>query len=123
VLLQARLSVELSSAAQAAAQKLPASMREEFVAQLTANAGNATDFGGSNSFALPPGVPAEQAAQLKAAALEAFHAGFTSATKTTLILPIVALVIGLVLAAGMGRRATTPGGAPVPKSQAEPTAA
>ena len=100
---------------------MPPQLREQFVAQMTAGASHATEFGNSGP-AVPAGLPAGVGQQLKEAALNAFHIGFTGATKATLIMPMVALLIGVAFAAGMGKRAARPT-TPAPEPEAEPTLA
>ena len=111
VLLQARLEVALPEAARQRAADLPADLRAEFVAQLGRAAGSANEFGAVTAGpALPPGLPADVVERVRQTATEVFQLGFTEATRETLLLPSVVLLLGMLCAAGM--RAPQPAATP-----------
>ncbi len=94
-MLTSRLSVTVPAAAQEAAGSLPAAARQPFVDGL-ARVDPSQLSGGSATFPLPDGVPAQLAEQVRAAALEAVHSGFATAVSQTLLLTVTALALGLV---------------------------
>jgi len=93
VLLQARLIVTMHTAAVSNAATLPPQFRGQFIATVDAQATTASAGAGA---AHATGLPAQLAAQLARAGQDAFRDGFTSAARTTLILPLVVLVIGAI---------------------------
>ncbi|MGH3436650.1 MAG: DHA2 family efflux MFS transporter permease subunit [Sciscionella sp.] len=95
VLLQARIATSLHDAATQRAAGLPAQFRQQFIAGFSQSSGSASEFGaGSAAPHLPPGIPAGIAAHIRQLGTDAFHAGFTDAVKTTMILPICVLLLG-----------------------------
>lgn len=98
--LTSRLAVTMPAAARDAAAGLPAELREPFVEGFgrAAAAGARGDGAGID---LPPGVPADAAEQLRAAAETAVHAGFATAAAQTLALTVAVLVVGAVCAFAM----------------------
>jgi EmrB/QacA subfamily drug resistance transporter len=106
VLLQARLTTSMHSAAVTQAAALPPAYRGQFIAGLSNTAGSSAEFGGSSGApALPPGVPATVAQRIGQLATAAFQHGFTDATRATLVLPAVVLIIGALACVPMVRRA------------------
>jgi EmrB/QacA subfamily drug resistance transporter len=119
VLLQARLTVSMHAEAVASAAGLPPDVRAQFVDGMARTASSATNGGGANGCALPPGVPASLANRLCALGTTTFQHGFTDATRATLILPAAVLVLGAVACLAIRRRqptlglpATTPAAVP-----------
>jgi EmrB/QacA subfamily drug resistance transporter len=108
VLLQARLTVSMHTAAVAASAQLPAAFRPAFVNSMVQTAGSATDAGGGASCQLPPGVPAAVAGRVCALGASTFEQGFTDAAKATLILPVVILALGAVACIAIARRPSRP---------------
>jgi hypothetical protein len=115
VLLQARLTVSMHAAAIAQAGALPPAYRARFVAGLSNAAGAGSEFGAAAAPKPPPGVPPDVAKRIGELGTAAFKHGFTDAERTTLILPVVVLVIGALACLPMARRprpAGTPGSPP-----------
>ena len=92
VLLQARLTVTMHTAAVSNAASLPPQFRDQFIATVDAQAATAST--GAGGAAHASGLPAQVAAKLAQAGQAAFREGFTSATTVTLILPLTILVLG-----------------------------
>ncbi|ROS76897.1 DHA2 family efflux MFS transporter permease subunit [Cellulomonas sp. PhB143] len=114
--LTSRLAVELPAAAQDAAASLPAQYRGAFVDGFATVGGDAATMG-AGSLKLPPGVPADVAAQVQDAATTAFHQGFADAAAQTLLVVAAALVVGVVCAVLMRSEQHTEelgGGSPAP---------
>lgn len=111
VLLQATASHFIRSAAQDRAGALPERFRASFVESMS-NSGGASEFGGgATGPTLPPDTPSSVAAKIGQVATDTFHAGFTDATRVTLLLPIAVLLLGSVACMFMRRTARR---APVP---------
>ncbi|HEY4020017.1 MAG TPA: DHA2 family efflux MFS transporter permease subunit [Pseudonocardiaceae bacterium] len=111
VLLQARLTATMHAAAVTNAATLPPQFRDRFIATVDAQAATASTGGGVAAHAT--GLPAQVAAALAKAGQDAFREGFTSAARTTLILPLAVLVLGAVACLLMSRSAK-PKSLPVP---------
>lgn len=95
VLLQARVAASLHDAALRHAGSLPPAFRQRFIDGFSHVAGGAGEFGtGGTAPGVPSGVPASVADELARAGAETFHAGFTQAAMTTMVLPIAVLVAG-----------------------------
>ena len=107
VLLQARLSAELPLQARSMAGELPADFRQPFIDGFEQAAKGSAQFSSGTSVPVPAGVPAEVADRLQALGHEVFTHAFTSAAKASLLLPIAAMVLGIV-AMVAARRATAP---------------
>lgn len=123
VLLQARISASITDEAGTAAAQLPEPYRAPFAEGIARAAASTGEFGSSSGPAPMPGMPAELAARAGRLAAEAVHNGLTDAARTTLILPIVVLLLGVGSAAVM-RRATPPRPqAPAPTTESEAPAA
>jgi EmrB/QacA subfamily drug resistance transporter len=123
VLLQARISASITSEASTAAAQLPEPYRAPFAKGVAHAAASTGEFGSSSGPAPIPGLPADLAAQAGRLATEAVHNGLTDAARTTLILPIAVLILGVASAAVM-RRATPPHRrAPAPTTESEAPAA
>ncbi|HEY4453375.1 MAG TPA: DHA2 family efflux MFS transporter permease subunit [Pseudonocardiaceae bacterium] len=106
VLLQARLTVTMHTAAVTNAATLPPQYRDRFIATVDAQAATAST-GAAASAAHASGLPAEVAAKLAQAGQAAFREGFTSATTVTLILPLAILVLGAFACLLMTRTKTS----------------
>ncbi|WP_156753998.1 MFS transporter [Actinokineospora pegani] len=100
LLLQVGLGVAIPRAAEEYARKLPPRYADEFVRRITEAADSASQFGGEG-----PDVPADWspsiAEHVRGLATDAFHLGFTTAARATLVLPVVVLVLGIICAAGL----------------------
>ncbi|HEY2059185.1 DHA2 family efflux MFS transporter permease subunit [Amycolatopsis sp. NBC_01480] len=123
VLLQARISASIADEATTAAAQLPEPYRAPFAEGIAHAAASTGEFGSSSGPAPIPGLPADLAAQAGRLATEAVHNGLTDAARTTLILPIAVLILGVAAAAVM-RRATPPRPqSPAPTGSEAPAAA
>jgi EmrB/QacA subfamily drug resistance transporter len=98
VLLQARLTVSMHAAASASATRLPADLRERFVASVTAAAASAAGASGGGDCAAPPD-------RFCALATTAFHQGVTDAARVSLLLPAAVLLLGALACVAIGRTA------------------
>ncbi|WP_084145381.1 DHA2 family efflux MFS transporter permease subunit [Amycolatopsis jejuensis] len=115
VLLQTRISTSIADEAATAAAQLPEQYRAPFLEGIAHAAASTGEFGSSAGPAPIPGLPADIAAQAGRLAGEVVHSGLTDATRTTLILPIAVLVLG-VLSAAILRRVTPHPHTPTPKT-------
>lgn len=80
-----------------ASATLPTSARVPFVEQLTAGAAGGLQVGaGQAGGEVPAGVPAELAAQWRAAAEQAFAGGFVDAMRPAMAIPVVAVLLAVV---------------------------
>jgi len=95
--LTARLAVTMPAAAQDAAASLPADLRGPFVEGFQQAAAQGLGAAGGG-FDLPPGVPADVAEQVRAAAQSAVDAGFALAAAQTLWVTVGVLVLGALCA-------------------------
>ncbi|HEX4223699.1 MAG TPA: MFS transporter, partial [Pseudonocardiaceae bacterium] len=102
VLLQARLTATMHAAAVSNAATLPPQFRDRFIATVDAQAATAST--GSGAAAHATGLPTQLATALARAGQDAFREGFTSAARTTLILPIAVLALGVVACLLMSRQ-------------------
>ncbi|HVV25105.1 MAG TPA: DHA2 family efflux MFS transporter permease subunit [Pseudonocardiaceae bacterium] len=119
VLLQARLTTSLHTAAVATSGQLPAQFRPQFVDGLSKAAASATEAGGGGC-QLPPGVPASAAAKVCSLGAQAFNSGFTDAAKATMILPATVLALGALACLAMARKPRRPVADQVPTEQSVP---
>jgi EmrB/QacA subfamily drug resistance transporter len=119
VLLQARISASIADEANAAAAQLPERFRAPFEEGIAHAAASTGEFGSSSGPAPMPGLPADLAAQAGRLATEAVHNGLTDAARTTLILPIAVLLLGVVSAAVMRRARPPHHQAPTPTQESE----
>jgi EmrB/QacA subfamily drug resistance transporter len=103
VLLQARISVSMTSEAQSAAESLPPQYRADFVDGLSHAANSANERGGGAGATLPADLPANVANQLQRLADQVVHNGLTDAARVTFVLPIAVLLVGAVAALLMRR--------------------
>lgn len=111
VLLQARLTVTMHTAAVTNAATLPPRLQDRFIAMVDAQAATAST--GASGAAHASGLPAALAAKLAQAGQAAFREGFTAATTVTLILPLAVLVLGAFACLLMTRtRTSAPTGKP-----------
>jgi MFS family permease len=118
VLLQARLTVTMHTAAVTNAATLPPQFRDQFIATVDAQAATAST--GASGAAQASGLPAEVAAKLAQAGQAAFREGFTSATTVTLILPLAILVLGAFACLLMTRVKSSTPTAPAAELVTEP---
>ena len=98
-LLQSQLAAKLDTAATTNARMItdPA-MRARFLDEFhRASSGSLQVGAGQTGVRLPPGLPAQVAAQLSKAATTTFEQGFTGAMRVTMLLPVIALGVGAVL--------------------------
>ncbi|WP_328606430.1 DHA2 family efflux MFS transporter permease subunit [Amycolatopsis sp. NBC_00345] len=123
VLLQARISASIADEANAAAAQLPEPYRAPFAEGIAHAAASTGEFGSSSGPAPIPGLPADLAAQAGRLATEAVHNGLTDAARTTLILPIAVLLLGVVSAAVMRRARPPRQHTPTPTQESEAPAA
>ena len=65
---------------------------------------------GQTGVALPAGIPAQVLQAITAVAQKTFHEGFTSAMRTTLVLPLIVLGLAAVTVLLVRRRPTSPAG-------------
>jgi MFS family permease len=123
VLLQARLAATLPAAAAAQAQSLPQPYRAPFVARMAGAAGSSSEFGAATGPALPSSVPANVAERIGQLATTAFHDGFTTAARETLLLPAAVMVLGVLACLALNSRAGRPQAEPSqpPNEQLTPT--
>jgi EmrB/QacA subfamily drug resistance transporter len=115
VLLQSQLSSKISSVAPKYDAGVPAQLKGNLVNGLTSSAksGLATGAGQNSSIpGLPANLPQQTKAAIGQAANEIFRHGYVEAMKPTLVLPIVALVVGALacLIARSGTGLATRGG-------------
>jgi MFS family permease len=93
-LLQNNLANTLHDQAVIHAAALPAAYRDKFVAAFSSVAANGFQIGtGQNGAKLPPGLPADVAAQITTLAHDVFVTGYIDALKPTLVLPISVLAL------------------------------
>lgn len=93
-LLQAQLSEQLHTTATANATALPEQFRSQFVEGFSDAASKGLEVGaGQTGAALPSGLPAQIVQAITALAQKTFHEAFTSAMRSTLILPLIVLGI------------------------------
>ena len=97
-LLANRLATNLPAEAAVAAQQLPAQAQQPFVAAMTAAAsGNlSVGAGQASDLALPSGVPADVAGQIRAAADHVFAVAFTDAMRPTMLVPVIVVLLAAV---------------------------
>lgn len=103
-LLTSRLTHTIAASATTAAAQLPEQFRQQFVAGFSQV--SAADFSGAgassaDSFPLPPGVPADVAAQIRSLAVGAVHDGFATAVSQSVLLAAVVFLLGLLATLGM----------------------
>lgn len=93
-LLQAQLSDQLTSTATANASVLPEQFRSQFIDGFSNAAAKGLEVGaGQTGAALPSGLPAQVVQAITAVAQKTFHEAFTSAMRSTLVLPLIVLGI------------------------------
>jgi EmrB/QacA subfamily drug resistance transporter len=91
-LLQAQLSTKLPAVATANAAALPEQFRSQFVEGFSNAASKGLEVGaGQTGVALPSGIPTQVVQVITAVAQKTFHEAFTSAMRSTLVLPLVVL--------------------------------
>ncbi|UUV29493.1 DHA2 family efflux MFS transporter permease subunit [Amycolatopsis roodepoortensis] len=97
VLVEARAGASMTARAPEAAVALPAEFRQRFVDGFTGEAGAAavaSEFGGAPD--VPAELPSEIAAQARELAAQVTGAALTDAVKAAFLLPVGALILGLV---------------------------
>jgi MFS family permease len=93
-LLQAQLSDQLTATATENAAALPEQFRSQFIDGFSNAATKGLEVGaGQTGVALPPGLPAQVVQTIMSVAAKTFHEAFTSAMRSTLILPLIVLGI------------------------------
>ena len=104
-LLQNRIAASLPVAAAQHAGSLPASARRQFVAGFAKSAqhGSAANPTQGAHIKLPPGTPASLASELHKLASEVFSAGYVTAMHSTMIWPVVLLVVASLSCLGIKR--------------------
>jgi EmrB/QacA subfamily drug resistance transporter len=106
-LLQNRLATALHDHAVTSSRALPAQFQDRFVAAFSGAARGGLEVGAGQTGSgvpLPPGLPAQVAAQLQALAHTTFTHAFVDAMRPTLALPIAVIVAAaLVACTGRGR--------------------
>ncbi len=108
-LLQHQLATELTKEATARAGALPAGLREQFVAGFSTAKGGGVEISGAQSqAAVPSGTPAPVVAQLRELSTAVFEHAFVQASRPTLILPIVAMLIAAAACFGARRHVNQP---------------
>jgi MFS family permease len=100
-LFTSRLGIEIPQAAQSAAAQLPEQARQPFLDAFAHVDQSALAGSGQNAFPTPDGVPADLAAQIQQAALDAVHTGLSTAVSQTLLLTVAVLAVGLLSALAM----------------------
>jgi len=100
-MLTSRLSAALPAAARDAAAGLPQDTRAPFLDALGQVDPSQFSGGSGAELPLPDSVPAALVDQVRAAALEAVHSGFSTAVAQTMVLTAAVLVVGLVSAIAM----------------------
>ncbi|MCG2801836.1 MAG: DHA2 family efflux MFS transporter permease subunit [Cellulomonas sp.] len=108
VMLSARAAVAIPEAARSLAEGLSVQGREVF---LQALATGGLSHGTSGDVTLPDGTPASVVAEVQAAAVQAVHTGFATATAQTMLLACAVVVVGLLASVLM---AASPAPAPAP---------
>ena len=96
-ILQNQLAAQLTVQAQAAAVRIPAPFRSQFIAGFS-SAGSALEVGPRRVLSLPPGVPPQTAHTIQELAHEVFATAYLNAMRPSLLVPILVLLGG----AGVG---------------------
>jgi hypothetical protein len=107
VLLQARISASMGTEAAEAAKTLPPEYRADFVESLSHAANSANELNDRAGAAVPSSLPPGVSEQLGRIAEQVVHNGLTDATRVTMVLPVVVLLVG-ALAATLMRRSPAP---------------
>jgi EmrB/QacA subfamily drug resistance transporter len=107
VLLQARISASMGTEAAEAAKTLPPEYRADFVESLSHAANSANELNDRVGAAVPARLPPGVAEQLGRLAEQVVHDGLTDATRATMVLPVVVLLIGALAATLMRRTPAT----------------
>jgi EmrB/QacA subfamily drug resistance transporter len=100
LVLQLGVAFAVPDAARQYAERLPVRYREEFVQRVTDAANTPSQFD-TNSPPVPSNLDPDVADIVRRIVTEVFHNGFTVAAKASLMLPIAALVLGIVAATGI----------------------
>jgi EmrB/QacA subfamily drug resistance transporter len=100
LVLQLGVAFAVPDAARQYAERLPVRYREEFVQRITEAANTPSQFDTTNP-PIPENLDPNVADIVKRIVTEVFHNGFTVAAKASLMLPIAALILGIVAATGI----------------------
>nr|WP_083661970.1 MFS transporter [Actinophytocola xanthii] len=100
MLLQVGVALAVPDAARGYAERLPPRFREEFVARVTEAANTASQFD-TTTPPVPADLDPDTADLVRRIVTDVFHAGFTTAAKASLVLPIAVLVLGVIAASGI----------------------
>jgi EmrB/QacA subfamily drug resistance transporter len=120
-LLQNRLAVSLQDEAQRRTTSLPAGVRAQVIAGFANSKGGSLETGGQSQVAVPKGISAEVAGQIREISAAIFRHGYVTAMRPTLILPVVALLVASVSCVLVYRHVNT--AAPQPSPETGPAAA
>ncbi len=110
-LLQNRLAGSLTDQARTRTTNLPPSARDHLIAGFSATAHNGIGIGagqGGSSVSLPAGVPVQLAREIEHIAQAIFTNGFVDAMRSTMLLPIMVLVVGAASCVLIKRMPTAP---------------
>ena len=124
-LLQNRLATALHEQAVQRSDELPAPFREPFVAAFGGAARSGLEVGAGQAggnLRLPPGVPAQVAAQLHELARQVFTHAFVDAMRPTLLLPIAVVVLAAAFTLAVRNRRSVVGGREVEPEAETPAA-
>ena len=125
-LLQNRLAASLTSEATRRAAELPPAARPSFIGSFQGAAKSGLQAGagqGGGSFKPPPGTPHTLVLQLQQLGHEVFGAGFVSAMRLTMLLPIVVIGIAALCCLAIRSREDTRSRAPAEPAVTENAAA
>jgi EmrB/QacA subfamily drug resistance transporter len=106
LVLQLGVAFAVPDAARQYAERLPLRYRDEFVERVTDAANTASQFDSSRP-PVPSNLDPDVANAVRRIVTDVFHAGFTVAAKASLMLPIAALLLGIVAAVGIRLRTPT----------------
>ncbi|MFT4147356.1 MAG: MFS transporter [Micrococcaceae bacterium] len=86
----------LDAQADAQASKFPEQMRSTIVSSIKSSGGGASEFGSSQKFTPPPGVPADVVTNIKNTVDSIVKTGLSEASSHTLIMLLVPLILGAI---------------------------
>jgi len=110
-LLQAQLSEQLHETATANASALPEQFRGQFVEGFSDAAAKGLEVGaGQTGASLPSGLPAQIVQAITALAQKTFYEAFTSAMRSTLVLPLIVLGLAALTVLLVRRKPVKPAG-------------
>jgi EmrB/QacA subfamily drug resistance transporter len=107
--LQHQLAIGLHDQAVAYSAKFPAPFRAQFVSGFSQSSGGGLEAGRQTgaSIPLPTGIPLDVVHQIQAAAAAVFQHAFVDAMRPAMMLPVVAVVLGAVIAVTVLRQSGT----------------